>query len=88
MDKVVFTQESIFHLYRLGLIVFSKTGKRYHLQDPVEMNSLIRFADSSNNPVIRRQFEAFLSSVEPGIVETLEIHGLLQPGRYVRRETA
>ena len=70
--KLVFSQNSIFHLYRLGLVVSNKTGKKYHLSNEQEMISLIRYCNRSENTAICRQYDTFLLSVEPDILTTLE----------------
>jgi hypothetical protein len=82
MDKVVYSQQSIFHLYRLGLAITRQTGKRYHLQDEEELNSIIKMSDRSNDPRIGRQLSAFLDSIEPEILDGLEAEGLIRPSRY------
>ena len=70
--KLVFSQNSIFHLYRLSVIVSSKTGKKYRLSDVQELNSLIRYCNRSDNTAIARQYDTFLHSVEPDILTELE----------------
>ncbi|MEE8058244.1 MAG: hypothetical protein V3T17_10475 [Pseudomonadales bacterium] len=85
MNKVVYSQESIFHLYRLGLVVAGKTGKRYHLQIEDELNSLILDSDQSTDPSIGIQFDAFVSALSPEIIARLESEGLIRPGRYLQQ---
>ena len=70
--KLVFSQNSIFHLYRLSVIVATKTGKKYRLSDEQELNSLIRYCNRSDNTAIARQYDTFLHSVEPAILVELE----------------
>ena len=70
--KLVFSQNSIFHLYRLSVIVATRTGKKYRLSDEQELNSLIRYCNRSDNTAIARQYDTFLYSVEPNILEELE----------------
>ncbi len=66
--KLVFSQNSIFHLYRLSVIVAHKTGKKYRLSDLEELNSLIRYCNRSDNTAIARQYDTFLHSLD---METL-----------------
>ncbi len=70
--KLVFSQNSIFHLYRLSVIVSHKTGKKYRLSDEEEMNSLIRYCNRSENTAICRQYDIFLHSLEPDILTEIE----------------
>ncbi|WP_101757035.1 hypothetical protein [Oceanicoccus sp. KOV_DT_Chl] len=76
--KLVFSQNSIFHLYRLSVIVASKTGKKYRLSNEQELNSLIRYCNRSESTDIARQYDTFLHSVEPEILTEIEkMTGLL-----------
>lgn len=70
--KLVFSQNSIFHLYRLSVIVAAKTGKKYRLSDLQELKSLIRYCNRSENTAIARQYDTFLHSVEPDILTEIE----------------
>ena len=70
--KLVFSQASIFHLYRLGLVVAGKTGKKYRLSDEDEMRSLIRYCNRSTNTTICRQYDAFLYTLEPSVLVEIE----------------
>ena len=70
--KLVFSQNSIFHLYRLSVIVSTKTGKKYRLSDEEEMHSLIRYCNRSENTAICRQYDVFLHSLEPEILTEIE----------------
>lgn len=76
--EIVFSQASIFHLYRLGLIVTGKTGKKFRLSDSEQMYSLIRFCDRSQDPSINRQFDAFIDSVEPNVRAQMQASWLLR----------
>ena len=70
--KLIFSQNSIFHLYRLGLVVSGKTGKKYQLSDEQEMASLIRYCNRSDNSAICRQYDTFLHSLEPEVFNRIE----------------
>lgn len=78
MKPIIFSQASIFHLYRLGHVVTGITGKRYHLEKVDEMYSLIRYCDRSDNKSISTQFSAFLSTVDEGNYQQMAEKGLLQ----------
>ena len=60
MKPIIYSQASIFHLSRLGLLAFAITGVRYRLKNHEELDSLIRYCDKSTNPTICRQLETFL----------------------------
>ena len=70
--KLIFSQNSIFHLYRLSVIVSSKTGKKYRLSNVEEMNSLIRYCNRSDNTAVARQYDTFLYSLEPDTLTEVE----------------
>ena len=70
--KLVFSQNSIFHLYRLGLVVSGLTQKKYRLSDDKEMQSLIRYCNRSNHTAVCRQYDAFLHSLEPEMLAEIE----------------
>lgn len=70
--KLVFSQNSIFHLYRLSVIVAAKTGKKYRLSSVQELNSLIRYCNRSDNTHIARQYDTFLHSLDPEILTEVE----------------
>ena len=78
MKPIIFTQASIFHLYRLGHIVTGVTGKRYRLESIDDMNSLIRYCDRSDNKSIAKQFAAFLSTVDENTLQQMAQRGLLR----------
>ena len=83
--KLIFSQNSIFHLYRLGLVVSGKMGKKYRLSNDEEMKSLIRYCTRSNDTAICRQYDAFLSSVEPSTLTQIEhITGAMFEGIRLR----
>lgn len=71
--KLIFSQTSIFHLYRLGLAVSTKTGKKYRLSNVEEMKSLIRYCNRSDNTDICDHYDTFLHSVEPEVLADLEL---------------
>ena len=77
--RLVFSQSSIFHLYRLGLIVSGKQGKKFCLSNEHEMLELIRVADGSNDRTIMQQFDAFLSTIDDELLQIMEGSG------YIRR---
>ena len=70
--KLVFSQNSIFHLYRLGLVVTSKTGKKYRLSDEEEMKSLIRYCNRSDNTTVCNQYDNFLYSLDAEVLTEIE----------------
>lgn len=70
--KLIFSQNSIFHLYRLGLVVSGKTGKKYRLSSEKEIRSLIRYCNRSDNSDICRQYDAFLHTLEPDMFKLIE----------------
>jgi hypothetical protein len=59
MKAPIYSQASIFHLSRLGLLVAGLTGKRFKLKKPEDQRSLILYCEGSRDPSIRKQFEAF-----------------------------
>jgi hypothetical protein len=71
MNQVVFSQQSIFHLYRLGHIVHAKTGKRFQLSDLEQAMQLIRYCDRCKEPVIARQWRAFVGSCDEQVLDQL-----------------
>ncbi len=71
--KLVFSQNSIFHLYRLGLAVTSLTHKKYRLSNEEEMKSLIRYCNRSNHTAVCRQYDTFLHSLEPEMLFQIEL---------------
>ena len=77
--SIIYSQASIFHLYRLGLVVLGKTGEKYRLSDERDMNALIRYCDQSRDPGIVRQFGAFLDSVEPATLALMKAKRLIRP---------
>lgn len=85
--SILFSQASIFHLYRLGLVVSGKTGHKYSLSDETQRLDLIRYCDASHDQSIQRQLNAFLSTLEPELLQTLEIYQLIRP-RSVHIESA
>lgn len=70
--KLIFSQNSIFHLYRLSVIVSHKTEKKYRLSNEEELHSLIRYCNRSENTTICRQYDTFLHSLEPDILMEIE----------------
>ena len=84
MKPIIFSQASIFHLYRLGHVVTGITGKRYHLENPSEMHTLIRLCDRSKNKTIATQFDAFLSTVDDNVFQQMAQHGLLRDTLVLR----
>ncbi len=70
--KLVFSQASIFHLYRLGLVVTGITGKKYRLSSDDEMRSLICYCNRSDDTSVCRQYDAFLHSLEPAVLREIE----------------
>ena len=76
--SIVFSQASIFHLYRLGLVVSGKTGKKYSLSNEAEMLALIKRADTSSDLSINRQFNAFISTLEPNLRAEMYARGYLR----------
>ena len=83
MSDVVYSEESIFHLSRLSSVVAGKMGRRFHLQDEEDLNSLIKISDSSRDPRIAQRLQAFVTVTEPYIIEKLEGQGLIRPGKYL-----
>ena len=71
--KLIFSQNSIFHLYRLGLVVTGITKKKYRLRNDEEMKSLIRYCNRSDNTSVCRQYDAFLHSLEPEMLTEIEM---------------
>lgn len=76
--SIIYTQESIFHLYRLGLVVFGRTGVKYRLSKESDMNALIRYCDQCDDPTISLQFSAFLDSLESHVLRSMESQHLIQ----------
>ncbi|MCR8923933.1 hypothetical protein NO559_14210 [Dasania sp. GY-MA-18] len=84
--SIIFTQASIFHLYRLGLVVMGKTGEKYRLSDEGDMNALIRYCDQTRDPSISRQFDAFLDSVDPATLALMKAKRLISYGSEARSD--
>ena len=70
--KLIFSQNSIFHLYRLSVIVSAKTGKKYRLSNVEELNSLIRYCNRSDETAIARQYDTFLHSLDQQTLAEVE----------------
>lgn len=70
--KLVFSQTSIFHLYRLGLVVTGVTAKKYRLSEEKEMIALIRYCNRSNNTSVCRQYDAFLYTLDAVMMAEIE----------------
>ncbi len=77
--SLIFSQESIFHLYRLGLAVSEKSGKRYRLVNEKEMHALIRYCDRSKDSKVRQKFSAFLAFLSNNELLMLEASHLIKP---------
>ena len=86
--SIIYSQASIFHLYRLGLVVMGKTGKKYRLSDEREMDALIRYCDRSKDTSIHRQFSAFLDSVESTTLVLMQRQSLIRGEGLMRQKTA
>lgn len=71
--NLIFSQNSIFHLYRLGNIVAKITGKKYRLSNNEEMKSLIRYSNRSENTKVCRQYDEFIYSLEPEMLHEIEL---------------
>lgn len=71
MNAIIFSQASIFHLYRLGHLIFATTGIRHRLSDDLSMLMLIKYCSTSTDPIVNRQFSAFLSTVDDKTIEQL-----------------
>ena len=82
--SLIFSQESIFHLYRLGLVVNGKTGKKYKLSSEADINALIHYCDHSKDRAVKNQFEAFIASIDPDLLETMEQESIISPHVEVR----
>ena len=88
MNQIVFSQESIFHLYRLGHVVFGKSGARFRLAIKEDMNALIRYCDRSRDSGITRQFDAFLDSVSDEVLDSLVSRQLVRERRIAEKLAA
>ncbi len=88
MNEIVFAQESIFHLYRLGHVVFGKSGARFRLAIKEDMNALIRYCDRSRDSSISRQFDAFLDSVSDEVLQGLVVRQLVRSSRVAEKLAA
>ena len=62
MNATIYSQEAIFHLSRLGLLVSGITGKRYKLGTQQNQENLIEFCRGSTHPAVRMQLDAFLKT--------------------------
>ncbi len=71
--KLIFSQNSIFHLHRLSVLVAAKTGNKYRLSNLEELNALIRFCNHSENTSIARQYDTFLHSLDLETLSEIEI---------------
>ncbi|MFA7554188.1 MAG: hypothetical protein WCY88_08055 [Spongiibacteraceae bacterium] len=70
--KLVFSQNSIFHLYRLGLVVTAITGEKYRLSHEASMKALIRYCNRSHDTDVCRQYDSFLYSLTPEVLIQVE----------------
>lgn len=74
---IIFNQASVFHLYRLGTLVYGKTGTRYTLSDEGERLELIRFCNSYPDKSVQRQLSAFIDSLDAGVISQLQSMNLI-----------
>ena len=88
MKQIVFSQESIFQLYRLGHVVFGKSGARFRLAIKEDMDALIRYCDRSRDTAITRQFDAFLDSVSEEVLENMVSKQLVRARRVAQKMAA
>ena len=79
MNTVIFSQASIFHLYRLGHLVFAATGVRHRLSDELAVMMLIKHSATCNDNCIQQQFSAFLSTVEDDTIAYLITERIIPP---------
>lgn len=86
--KIIFSQASIFHLYRLGLVVMGKTGKKYRLSEDADMYALIRYCDRCDDESIHRQFHAFLDSVDDNVLAAMKSQRLIMSKEQLYQATA
>ena len=70
--KLVFSQNSMYHLYHLAVLIAEKTGRKYQLSNNEDMTSLIRYCNQSNSTTVCRQYDAFLHSLEPDTLREIE----------------
>ncbi len=73
---ILFSQASIFHLSRLGALYSGKMGIKYSLSNEAERLELLRLSDVSNDISIRKQFSAFVSTLEPQTLKALQDVGI------------
>ncbi len=73
---ILFSQASIFHLSRLGALYSGKVGKKYSLSNEAERLELLRLSDTSHDLSIRKQFSAFVSTLEPETLHALQNIGI------------
>jgi hypothetical protein len=71
MSNIIFSQSSIFHLYRLGHLACSSTGVRHRLSDELSMLMLIKHCSTSADSSVVKQFSAFLSTVDEPTISLL-----------------
>lgn len=86
--KLVLSQDSLFHLSRLGVVVFGKTRRKYKLSVQQDMLSLIRYCDESQDVTINRQYDAFIYSLNPAQHAELEAFTRRRLPEHALRSTA
>ncbi len=77
MDKLIFSQASIFHLQQLEFQFRRKFGERFKLSDETSRNELISRSSQSSDKIIRQYFERFRHELEPALVEELRMRGIV-----------
>jgi hypothetical protein len=88
--NIIYSQESIFHLYRLGSVVNKKTKRKYKLSNKAELNALIRYCERSGDALIKDQFKKFIASVDADTVSNMGLSGLIlgQSAGQMQRQLA
>lgn len=76
MNRLIFSQASVYRLHRLANKVRAVTGVRHKLADDAGLLALIRACAFSNNTQVKWQFSEFVESLAPEQVDTIIASGI------------
>ena len=76
MNKLIFSQSSVYRLHRLAKKVREETGTRHKLSDDSALLNLIRSCTFSENTHIKWLFREFLQSLDNLQLQSLADHGI------------
>lgn len=79
MDKIIFSQASIFHLQQLEFQFRKKFGMRFRLADEDSRFNLINQSSESKDLIIQRYFRNFCHELDPTLIDELIDRGIVKP---------